>query len=228
MIANGDEAVDRLRLGFSLETKNSGGFGVDYAFHLPEHRLAHDYSAGCCFHLEASCKIDDVAMSRDIGALAAIHRPQHDGPSGEANPQLRTTTEFGFDLVSGIGKPFLDLERCTASSQRPIFKRDRRAEQGQHAIAGEVLHAAAVAMDSCGHQTGDLAYQRKGGLFTRLLDERSETDKVCHQDRYVAVLSLMIERRRSPLQQTDLWRGGHLNCSCSKGIRSIYPARSTV
>ena len=53
-------------------------------------------------------------------------------------------------------------------------------------------------MDSCGHQTGDLADQSKRCLFPRLLNERSETDKVCHQDCYVAVLSLMIERRRSP------------------------------
>ena len=65
--------------------------------------------------------------------------PSTTGPVVRPIRSSRAHAEFSFNAVAGGGEPLLDLERGTAGPQRPVLERGWRAEQGQDAVAGEVL-----------------------------------------------------------------------------------------
>src|SRR6185437_9474621 len=205
VVPNRNQAIDRLQLALALQAKQPGRLGLDHALHLSEQRLAHDDGAGSGLVLQPRRQIYDVAMGRDAGALAAIDGAEHHRPGGEADPQSRAHAEFSLDAVAGGGEPLLDLERGTAGAQRPVLERGWRAEQGQDAVAGEVLDGPAMMMDRRRGQAGDVTDQREGSLLTCPLDEGGEVDQVGHQNGYLAVFALV-----TPLQQSNPGRPGHL------------------
>src|SRR5271168_5043785 len=142
--------MNRLLLGLSLEVKDTGRLGFDHAIDLPQHGIAHDNGAGYGLDLQPRREIDDVAMRGDTRALAAVYCPEHDGARREADTKLWTMAKFCLDPVGSIREPLLNLECRPARPQWPVFERGRCSEQGQDAVAGEILHGARVTVDGGG------------------------------------------------------------------------------
>lgn len=66
---------------------------------------------------------------------------------------------------------FLNFERRAAGLQRPILKCNRRSKKGEHAVAGKVLYASAIPVDSRCRQARHTAHQGEGRFLTALLNE---------------------------------------------------------
>jgi hypothetical protein len=163
-------------------------------------------------------------MRGDAGAFTAVHRSEHDGPGGEADAQKRAMAEFGLDPVAGSPKALLYLQRRAAGAQRPVFERGRRAEQCQNAVAGEILHRAAMPVDRSGGEARDLRHQRKGCFLARPLDKGGEADEVGHQDGNLAMLALA---ERPTLLRRSVLRGiEHLTGSGRGNLPQILTVRS--
>src|SRR4029077_496187 len=139
VILDRDKAMNLLLLALSLEVKDAGKLGIHYPLDLPQHGVAHDDRAGRGLGLKPRGKIDDVAMRGDAGAFAAVHRSEHDGAGGEADAKKRTMAQLCLDSVAGSRKAFLYLQRRATRPERSVFKRSRRAEQRQNAVASEIL-----------------------------------------------------------------------------------------
>ena len=168
---NRNETMGRLQVTLSLEAKHAGRFGLDHAFDLPEHGVAHDDGAGSGLDLKARGKIDDVAMRRDAGTLAASTAPSTTGPVVRLIRSCGRKPISASNPVAGIGEPCLNLESCPAGPKRPVFKRRGRTEESQDPITGKVLDAAAVVMDGRGGQAGNVTDQGECRLLTRSFDE---------------------------------------------------------
>src|SRR5689334_13671669 len=153
VIADRDEAMNRLLLAFALELEDTGRLAFDHALDLPQHGIAHDDAARGRLGLESRRKIDDVPMRGHASALAAVNRAEHHGTGRETDAKKRTMTELGFDAIGRLCKPVLNFERSAAGAQRTVFERGRRAKQSEDAIACKILDRTAMAMDRSGGQS---------------------------------------------------------------------------
>ena len=115
--------------------------------------------------------VDDVAGDHPLVRGADRHRRlagQHAGASLDARAER-------LDRVD-------QLERGTNGALGVVLVRDRRAPDGHHRVADELLDRAAVALDHLAREV-EVARQRVADVLrVTLLGERREADEIREQD----------------------------------------------
>ena len=104
--------------------------------------------------------------------LLGSHDADDDRPGVDAD----TDTQIGARLRAMLRSQVVDrphhLEPATHRALRIVLMRDRRAEEGQHAVAHESRDGPVIALDRPVHETEGLAHDGRPVLWVHVLGDR--------------------------------------------------------
>ncbi len=188
--------LDRLRLALELPRAEKGR--VDEAFDQIESGLGDADRAGLGGGLEARGDVHRVA-ERAIGHRLAFADLADDGGAGvDADAELRPHSIARLELALQAPHAVLDVECGPAGPERRVLHGDRRAEHGHDAVAGKVLHHAAMKLDGLGLLADDAAGEPEHGLLAQALSHDGEVHHVGEHHGQMAPLALDLECRGGP------------------------------
>ena len=126
------------RLGLPLRGDRLRFAVVDRLPGRPLSLLADEHPVDRRRRLQARPGVDDVAGGHPLAGLRASSEPHERLAGVDADPHL--------ELVA-LARPVADRERGADSALGVVLVRGRRAEDGHHRIADELLDGAAVALE---------------------------------------------------------------------------------
>ena len=188
------EPVDLDRLRFPLETPLAEKSRVDETFNQIECRLADADRAGRRRSLKARGHVHRIA-ERAIGHGPAFADLADDGgPGVDADAQLRPHPVARLELAVQAPHALLDVEGGAAGPERRVLHGNRRPEHGHDAVAGKVLHHAAVGLDRFALLANDAPGELEHGFFAETLAHHGEVHHVGEHHGQMAPLALHAER----------------------------------
>ena len=102
--------------------------------------------------LETRGRVHDVAGGAVLDAAPSTDRPHHDKAGLDADPDAEgLRVVLASDRLGVLGGPPLDLEPSKDGPLDVVLVRHRCAEEGQNAVAGDILHGSAEPFDDLDH-----------------------------------------------------------------------------
>ena len=167
-----DRAERRHRRDLALQDLVAGGLEGDGRIRGLLGLLADEDRARRGHALEARRGVDDVA--RDEALVGGA-----DGHGGLAGQDAGPRLDAGAERADAVDQ----VERGADRAFRVVVVRDRRAPDGHHRVADELLDGAAVAADDVLALLEVARQELADGLGVAALGERREPDQVGEQDR---------------------------------------------
>ena len=166
---------------------------------LPAGGVVGEHRSGLGARLQASRRVDGIAEGRVLDPVGGADLAQNDrtGRDADADTEPRDAPA-AFDF-SAVGVHLLhDPQRRAQRALGVVLVRDRCAEEGEDAVAGEILDVAAEPID-VGDDAGDRFADDELDLFrVEPLGERRRADEVGEQDRHdLPLLAKLLDRRGS-------------------------------
>ena len=164
--------LDRLRLALRLH--RLGLAVVDRFASRAPRRLADEDAVDRCIGLKPRRGVDDVAGHHALTLL---------GPRAERDERLPgVDADAELELGLLVEDPVTDCERGADGALRVVLVRHRRAEDGHHRVADELLHRAAEALELVAQPGVVGTEQRPHLLRIHLLGARREADEIGEED----------------------------------------------
>ena len=149
--------------------------------------------------LQSARRVDRVTEHHPLALSADIHR-RVTGQHPRADAQLGHS-----DLLAQQRHRARQRQRGSDRAFGVVLARDRRAPDGHHRVADELLDRAAVALDQRSAAVEVTRQQLADLLGIAMLAQRREADQVREQHRYQSPLGA----RRSGLDSAAVGRRGH-------------------
>ena len=189
-LTGGDGLVGNDRLRLALQRERANRLPTERLARRPVGRLAGQDTTGCRRRFEPGGQVDRVPQRRVLDRGAFAHAAGQDETAVHPDPHPELCAESALHVLGVAGQVLLDRQGGMDGPDGVVLFSQRRAEEGHHAVAGEGVHPAPVALHLPGEQSEAPVHQLVDDLRVEPLRQRSETDDIGKQDGDLPALAL--------------------------------------